>query len=79
MENANTDGWPAGEPFEVEWVTIPDPEPATDTVRDQAHELDAAGFNRCEGAWVGNGKIYFDCTERGSFGLRTDLGIQPAS
>lgn len=37
VDGANTDGWPVGEPFPVEWVTIPEPDPSTDTVRDQAH------------------------------------------
>jgi Bacterial protein of unknown function (DUF839) len=68
VDGANTDGWPVGEPFPVEWVTIPERDPSTDTVRDQAHELEAAAFNRCEGAWLGNGKIYFDCTEGGVAG-----------
>jgi secreted PhoX family phosphatase len=65
VPNANTDGWPVGEAFAVDWVTIPDPDPPTDNVRDQAHELEAAGFNRQEGMWVGDGRIYFDCTEGG--------------
>jgi secreted PhoX family phosphatase len=69
VPNANTDGWPLGEPFDVEWVAIPDPDPDTDTVRDLAHELEAAAFNRQEGIWRGNGRIYFDCTEGGVAGL----------
>ncbi len=69
VEDANTDGFPVGEAFDVAWVPIEDPDPATDTVRDQAHDLAAAGFNRPEGAWVGGGKVYFDCTEGGVAGL----------
>jgi uncharacterized protein len=75
--NANTDGWPIGEPFDVEWVTIPDPDPDEDTVRDQAHELEAAGFNRQEGIWLGNQRVYFDCTEGGVAGLGQVWELDP--
>ena len=77
VPNANTDGWPLGEPFAVEWVTIPNPDPTTDTVRDQAHELEAAAFNRQEGIWVGGRKIYFDCTEGGIAGLGQVWELDP--
>jgi uncharacterized protein len=79
VANANTDGWPVGEPFDVEWVTIPDPDPETDTVRDQAHELEAAAFNRQEGMWVGGGRIYFDCTEGGIRGLGQVWELDPGA
>ncbi len=54
-----------GESFAVQWVTIEEPNPATDTVRKEAHAKGAINFDRLEGAWVGDGKIYFDCTEGG--------------
>jgi secreted PhoX family phosphatase len=79
VANANTDGWPVGEPFDVEWVTIPDPDPETDTVRDQAHELEAAAFNRQEGMWVGDRRIYFDCTEGGIRGLGQVWELDPGA
>lgn len=64
--NRNTDkGFPVGEPFEVEWVDIDDPDPPTDTIRFQAAAKGAALFDREEGAWTGNGKVYFDCTSGG--------------
>lgn len=66
MPAADTNvGWPVGESFPVEWVTIEEPDPATDTVRAEAHAKRAALFNRLEGAWSGNRRIYFDCTEGG--------------
>jgi secreted PhoX family phosphatase len=68
-----------GEPFDVEWVTIPDPDPETDTVRDQAHELEAAAFNRQEGMWVGDRRIYFDCTEGGIRGLGQVWELDPGA
>jgi len=79
VANANTDGWPIGEPFEIEWVTIPDPDPETNTLRDQAHELEAAAFNRQEGIWLGDDKIYFDCTEGGVAGLGQVWELDPRS
>ncbi|AHY45469.1 putative phosphatase [Rubrobacter radiotolerans] len=64
--NRNTDkGFPVGEPFPVDWVTVDDPDPPTDTVRFQAAAKGAALFDRQEGAWVGGGKVYFDCTSGG--------------
>jgi uncharacterized protein len=55
----------------VEWVEIENPEPApgqasTDSfIRDQALAKGAADFERQEGIWVGNDRVYFDCTSGG--------------
>jgi uncharacterized protein len=68
VDNANTDGWPVGVPFKVEWVTIENPNSPDDDLRDQAQELGAAAFNRTEGAWARNRKVYFDTTEGGVAG-----------
>ncbi|HEY0706732.1 MAG TPA: alkaline phosphatase PhoX, partial [Polyangia bacterium] len=54
-----------GTPLATEWVTIDEPDPLTDTVRQQAQRKGAAMFNRGEGAWYGEGKVYFVCTEGG--------------
>jgi secreted PhoX family phosphatase len=63
---ASTSGeWPIGEGLGVEWVTIEDPDPSTDVVRDEAHDNGAAVFARGEGACLGDGKIYFNCTDGG--------------
>ncbi|MFN2489467.1 MAG: alkaline phosphatase PhoX [Actinomycetota bacterium] len=70
--------WPVGEGFGVEWVTIGDPEPDDDDVRHQAHELGAAIFNREEGACVGGGKVYFNCTDAGGAGLGQVWELDPA-
>ena len=67
-----------GQPYEVEWVLVEDPNPQDDTnrspqaVRNQAQRKGAAVFDREEGLWVGPGdsKVYFDCT----FGGNQDLG-----
>lgn len=58
-----------GETFAVDWVTIDDPDPAADTVRQQAQAEGAIAFNRLEGCWEGDGRIYFDATEGGEEGL----------
>jgi len=57
-----------GESFDVEWVTIPDPDPATSTVKLQGIALGMISFSRLEGLWLGDGKIYFDATSGGRAG-----------
>ena len=75
--NANTAvGWPVGEARRVDWVTVDNPEPATNGqasttplldrgTRFQAWAKGAAQFRRTEGCWQADGKIYFDCTSGG--------------
>jgi secreted PhoX family phosphatase len=58
-----------GERLDVTWTTIPDADPAEDTVRAQARFLGAAVFTRTEGAWPGGGRVFFDCTTGGDAGL----------
>jgi secreted PhoX family phosphatase len=41
-----------GESYPVEWVTIEEPNPLTDTVRVEAQSKGAAIFDRTEGAWT---------------------------
>jgi secreted PhoX family phosphatase len=73
----NTNNNPAqtiqvGELLEVEWVTIDNPNPDNDNaptgVRYQGYEKGAARFTRGEGAWYGNGEVYFTCTNGGPAG-----------
>lgn len=70
-------GFPTGEPFDVEWVAIEDREPAEDTVSEEAHEKGAARFSREEGIWVGNGKVYFDCTDGGNAAMGQIWELDP--
>jgi uncharacterized protein len=49
----------------VDWVTIEEPNPDQDTVRTEAQAKGAAIFNRTEGIWASNNRVYFDCTEGG--------------
>jgi hypothetical protein len=70
--NTSTD-WPAplGELLPVSWVDVPDPDPqvgpdaAPTAVRFQAQALGAAIFQRTEGCWEDDDRIYFDCTNGG--------------
>jgi uncharacterized protein len=80
LSNANMNvGWAVGVPLLVEWVTISDPDPGSDTVRFQAQEKGAAAFNRQEGIWVGDGRIYFDCTDGGAAGVGQIWEFHPAA
>jgi len=54
-----------GESYPVEWVTIEDPDPPSDTVRAEAQAKDAAIFDRTEGIWTSDDRVYFDCTTGG--------------
>jgi uncharacterized protein len=54
-----------GESFSAEWVRIEEPNPPQDTVRQEAQSKGAAIFDRTEGAWASDGRVYFDCTTGG--------------
>jgi uncharacterized protein len=54
-----------GESFAVEWVTIEEPNPPEDTVRQEAQSKGAAIFDRTEGIWTADRRIYYDCTSGG--------------
>ena len=54
-----------GESYPVEWVAIDEPNPLTDTVRTQAQANGAAIFDRTEGIWSTDRRLYFDCTTGG--------------
>ena len=85
-DNAVMDDFPrVGKSYEVEWVTIEEPNPADDTdssplaVGEQAKAQGAAIFDREEGIWVGGGKVYFDCTEGGVDDLGQVYEFDPRS
>lgn len=61
----NSGQFSVGQKYSVEWVNIPNPNPATDNVRVQGRDLGAAQFSRGEGIWYGNGEIYFAATNGG--------------
>jgi uncharacterized protein len=66
-------GQKIGKPLEVRWVTIDDPDPtdATDAlaVFNQGWANGGATFDRLEGAWFGDGSIFFVSTSGGDAAL----------
>jgi uncharacterized protein len=66
-------GQKIGKPLEVRWVTIDDPDPtdATDAlaVFNQGWAKGGATFDRLEGAWFGDGSIFFVSTSGGDAAL----------
>jgi secreted PhoX family phosphatase len=61
-------GWPLGETFAVDWVVIEEPDPSSDSLREEAQDKGAAVFERTEGIWFGDGRLYFNCTDAGDEG-----------
>ena len=76
--NPNLGGTPGlisvGVPMQVEWVKIDQPNPASDTVRKEAQSKGATIFFRGEGAWYGNGLVYFISTQGGPPALDPESG-----
>ncbi len=64
-------------PLTATWVRIDDPDPVSDTVRVEARNKGAALFARGEGAWYGNGLIYFVCTSGGDIGKGQVFAYNP--
>ncbi|QLE54569.1 alkaline phosphatase PhoX [Nostoc sp. TCL26-01] len=66
---SNTFKFSAGEKFAVDWVTIEEPDPAGDTVREEGRRKGAAQFVRGEGIWYtdknGKSELYFVSTSGG--------------
>lgn len=61
--------FPQQQLVEVEWVTIPDPDPIVDSVRYQGLELGAAEFSRGEGICYSQGEFFFTATSGGDKAL----------
>lgn len=64
-------------PLTATWVRIDNPDPVTDTVRVEARNKGAALFARGEGAWYGNGLVYFTCTSGGDIGRGQVFAYNP--
>jgi secreted PhoX family phosphatase len=67
MPQADGDALEVGRPYRVTWVPVAEPDPADGAprVRRQARDRGAAWFDRLEGCWESDGRIYFDATEGG--------------
>lgn len=68
-----------GQALPVSWVTIEDVDPAADTLRFEAQSKGAALFSRGEGAWYGDGLIYFVSTDGGNAGLGQVFAYDPSN
>jgi secreted PhoX family phosphatase len=70
------------QPLAVEWVDIENPDPSDNTLanstRGQGQAKGAARFVRGEGAWYGDGLIYFCCTSGGNIGAGQVFALDPA-
>jgi uncharacterized protein len=70
--NFDADAARPGESYPVEWVTVDEPNPSVESgghsTRAQAQAKGAAIFNRTEGIWAVDRRIYFDCTSGGDAG-----------
>jgi secreted PhoX family phosphatase len=71
-----------GERMKIDWVPIADPDPANaeadaGAVYKQGLAQGGATFSRLEGAWWGNGRIYFHATDGGDLGLGQVWELNP--
>lgn len=64
----NTAALPLAERVAVDWIDVPEPDPAQDTVRAQARQRGAARFARTEGLWLGADALYMCATTGGPIG-----------
>jgi len=60
-----SEGRKVGDTFNVEWVSVPDPQALKTSTRDQAHNAGAAFFSRGEGAWLADHHVYLCSTDGG--------------
>ena len=60
-----SEGPKVGDAFDVEWVSVPDPQALKVSTRDQAHNMGAAFLSRGEGAWLSGRQVYFCSTDGG--------------
>ena len=66
-----------GQPVEVAWVDVPDPDPRADTVREQAQARGAALITRGEGMTLWGGAVYVCATAGGPVGGGQIFRYQP--
>lgn len=78
-----------GQPLPVEWVAVPDPDPAVPTatidgasgsaVFAQGYAAGGVRFRRLEGCWYDNGQILFVSTNGGDMGFGQVFAYNPAA
>jgi secreted PhoX family phosphatase len=67
-----------GERVPIDWVDVPEPNPAEDTVRQQAHARGAARFARTEGLWLAGDELFMCATIGGPIGRGQILRVRHA-
>ena len=60
-----SEGPKVGDAFDVEWVSVADPQALKASTRDQAHNSGAAFLSRGEGAWFAEAHVYICSTDGG--------------
>lgn len=70
-------GMVVGEPLEVTWVDLPDPNPVSDILRSTATAAGAAIVCRGEGIWYEQGVVYFTATSGGARGAGQVFALRP--
>ncbi|HLF76587.1 MAG TPA: alkaline phosphatase PhoX [Dehalococcoidia bacterium] len=72
-------GQKVGMPLAADWVDIALPDPASrgKTVFEQGYEQGAARFSRLEGAWFGEGSVFFNSTNGGDAHLGQVWSFRP--
>ncbi|XXT19972.1 alkaline phosphatase PhoX [Sorangium sp. So ce429] len=78
VRNADTSSWALGEPRDIAWVDIDDPDPREDTVRKQARAKGAAVIRRGEGICLSQGVVYLSATVGGPAGAGQIFRLVPA-
>jgi len=63
--NWDTPGLAKNEPMEVYWLDLDGVEAPEDDLRQRGFEKGAARFARGEGIWMGDGELFFACTNGG--------------
>lgn len=67
-----------GERVAIDWVDVPNPDPAEDDVRLQARANGAASFARTEGLWLSGSELFMCATAGGPIGRGQILRVQHA-
>jgi secreted PhoX family phosphatase len=74
----NTSLLKLGEHVPIDWVDVPEPDPADDNVRLQARERGAASFARTEGLWLAGPELFMTATLGGPIGRGQILRVHHA-
>jgi len=67
-----------GQRVAIDWVDVPEPDPAEDDVRLQARARGAASFARTEGIWLSGPELFMCATAGGPIGRGQILRLQHA-